>query len=141
MYLWNIYIYIYIYVCVCVWVYICIIVLDLKVCETDILGSKIDVSWLCIILPDLLFPSSHAYIRLGLCFSMWNDIESRFCNPHVVIFLTKHHHHRVFWNIHMYIYIYVCVGVYMYDYIYTYIYSYTYIWYVYMSIWHPFYNP
>jgi hypothetical protein len=24
----------------------------------------------------------------------WNDIESRFCNPHVVIYLTKHHHHH-----------------------------------------------
>jgi hypothetical protein len=47
----------------------------------------------CIILPDLLFPSSHAYIRLGLCVCTWNDIESRFCNPHVVICLTKHRHH------------------------------------------------
>jgi hypothetical protein len=56
--------------------------------------GKHQISWLCIILPDLLFPSSHAYIRLGLCAFTWNDIESRFCNPHVVIYLTKHHHHH-----------------------------------------------
>jgi hypothetical protein len=38
--------------------------------------------------------SSRAYIRLGLCDCTWNYIESRFCNPHVVICLTKHHHHH-----------------------------------------------
>jgi hypothetical protein len=56
--------------------------------------GKHQISWLCSILPDLLFPSSHAYKRLGLCAFTWNDIESRFCNPHVAIYLTKHHHHH-----------------------------------------------
>jgi hypothetical protein len=60
----------------------------------DILVSMIERVMIMHYITRSFISSSHAYIRLGLCVCTWNDIESRFCNPHVVICLTKHHHHH-----------------------------------------------
>jgi hypothetical protein len=86
------YVYHILYMCtytfqnICEYIYRC--------CKTDILVSMIERVMIMHYITRSFISSSHAYIRLGLCVCTWNDIESRFCNPHVVIGLTKHHHHH-----------------------------------------------
>jgi hypothetical protein len=63
--------------------------------KTNIFVSCQRVSWLCILFLDFWHPFSHVFFRTSLCV-LRTHIESRLCNPHIVILLnlTKYHHHH-----------------------------------------------